>query len=234
MPLIRPLALPIEHGGWALLLEPIVLGLIVAPSIPGSLIGCGAVAIFLLRQPLRLAAYDWTRRRYPRTAVCEALAATFAAAAVIAFGAAFGPALLPLIAAMPFVAVQFVYDYRKQNRSLIAELCGAIAPAAVIASIVLAAGKPWSMAIAFSALVLARSIPTVLYVRSVLRGESRRVMLAAHAIAIVVARFISWTSMIAMALLLARAIPAAKRIRAKTIGMREIGWGLSFVILSAV
>jgi hypothetical protein len=233
-PLIRPLAVPVEHGAWGFLLEPIVLGLLVAPSAAGVFIGIGTISVFLLRQPAKLALRDWQHNRYPRTAVCEALVCIYGIAAVIAFGAVFSRALLPLLFAIPFAAVQFVYDYRNQNRTLIAELCGAIAPAAVIASIVLAAGKPIVIAAGLAAAVLGRSIPAVLYVRSVLRGESRVLMLAAHMMAIAVAAFVSWTTVIAMALLLARAIPPADGVRAQIIGKREIGWGVCFVVLTAV
>lgn len=233
VPLIRPLAVPIEHGAWGFLLEPIALGLLVAPSPAGGLIGLGGLAVFLLRHPLKLALHDWMHRRYPRTAVCEALVAIYALAAIITLGAAFSRALVPLLFAVPFGAIQFIYDYRRQNRALVAELCGAIAPASLVASIVLAAGQTPAVAASLSALMLARSIPAVLYVRSILRGESRTLMLAAHAIAIGVAAFFSWTSIVAMGLLLARAIPSAAGTRPQTIGLREIGWGVCTVLLIA-
>ena len=234
LPLIRPLAIPVEHGAWGFLLEPIVLGLLIAPSPAGGLIGLGGLAVFLLRHPLKLAMHDWMHRRYPRTAVCEALVAMYGLAALVTFGAAFSRALIPLFFAVPFGAIQFVYDYRRQNRSLIAELCGAIAPASLVASIVLAAGQTPAVAASLSALMLARAIPSVLYVRSILRGESRTLMLASHAIAIGIAACISWTAVVAMGLLLARAIPSADGTRAQTIGVREIGWGVCTVLLIAI
>ena len=232
-PLIRPLAVPVEHGAWGFLLEPMILGLLIAPSASGVLIGIGSIAVFLLRQPAKLALHDWRHSSYPRTAVCEALVAIYTFTAIVAFGATFSRALVPLLFAIPFGAVQFLLDYRKQNRSLTAELCGAITPAAVIASIVLASGKPIAIAAALSVVVLGRSIPAVLFVRSVLRGESRAVMLAAHTMAIAIAAFVSWAVVIAMSLLFARAIPLTSGIRAQTIGKREIGWGICFVVLTA-
>src|SRR6476469_8874029 len=109
-PTIRPLAIPVEHGAWGFLLEPIALGLLVAPSAPGVLIGLGGIAVYLARHPLKLAMRDWLHKRYPRTAVCELLAATYGLAALITLGAAFGSALIPLIFAIPFGLVQFIYD----------------------------------------------------------------------------------------------------------------------------
>src|SRR5947209_15528656 len=58
MPLLRPLALPTEHGGWGFLLEPLVLAMIVAPSWCGALICAAGVCGLLTRQPLKLAMQD--------------------------------------------------------------------------------------------------------------------------------------------------------------------------------
>lgn len=226
LPLVRPLAIPVEHGAWGFLLEPIALALLIAPSGQGALIAIGALAVFLVRQPAKLMLTDWTRRRYPRTAVCELLVALYGSAALITFGFAFGRALLPLLFAIPFGVVQFVYDYRKHNRDLIPELCGAIAPAAVAVAI---AGVP-----GLALIVLARSIPAVLYVRSILRGESRAVMIAAHVAAVGVAAIVSPFAVIPIALLLIRAIVPANGVRAQAIGMREIAYGAIFVGLTAI
>lgn len=235
LPLIRPLAIPVEHGGWGFLLEPIVLGLAVAPSIPGVSIGVGALAIFLIRQPFKLAMHDWTRKRYPRTAVCEALVLMYGLAALLAFGLAMSRALIPLLFAVPFGALQFVYDYRKQNRTFIAELSGAIAPAFVIAAIVLAGGRPMAFAAVMSGMILARAIPSVLFVRAALRGSQRAAhVLLAHLAAVVFAAFVSWGAFAATVLLFARSASSTAGVRAQTIGIREIGWGACFVLLVAL
>lgn len=234
LPLIRPLAVPVEHGAWGFLLEPILLGLLVAPSPAGALIGMGGLAVFLLRHPLKLAIRDWSRRRrYPRTKLCEMLVVLYGLAALITLGAAFSRAMIPLLFAIPFGATQFILDFRNRSRVLTAELAGAIAPAALVASIVLAGGEPVAMAMSVSALVIAYSIPAVLCVRSTLRGENRVVMLTAHVVAIAVAAFVSWPATIAMVILLSRAIPRASGTRAQTIGLREIGWGAITMLLAA-
>jgi hypothetical protein len=65
---LRPIALPVEHGGWAFLGAPILLGLWVAPSITGVWLGLAALGAFLSRQPLKLTLGDRRRgKRYPRT-----------------------------------------------------------------------------------------------------------------------------------------------------------------------
>ena len=48
---LRPLALPVEHGGWGLVFEPIVLGMLLAPSLVGLFISVAATGLFLARHP---------------------------------------------------------------------------------------------------------------------------------------------------------------------------------------
>ena len=54
---LKTLALPTEHGGWGITLEPVVLGLLVAPT----------VAAFVTFVLLARAAYGFARR-WPSTA----------------------------------------------------------------------------------------------------------------------------------------------------------------------
>ena len=49
----RSVAIPDEHGGWGLTAEPVLLGLLVAPSWPGALLGVAAFVAFLVRSPSR-------------------------------------------------------------------------------------------------------------------------------------------------------------------------------------
>ncbi len=60
---LRSVALPVEHGGWGLLLEPIALGLLVAPSLAGFCLSVAAAGAFLARHPLKLVMADRQRRR---------------------------------------------------------------------------------------------------------------------------------------------------------------------------
>lgn len=46
-PLWRSVAVPSEHGGWGLTFEPVLLGLIVAPSWAGVAIGVAAIVAIL-------------------------------------------------------------------------------------------------------------------------------------------------------------------------------------------
>src|SRR5205085_477602 len=170
---LRPLALPTEHGGWGLLLEPIALALIVAPSMAGGAVAIAAAFGFLARHPLRLALSDLRRRhRYPRTGICLQLGIAYSLAAALFVTIAVrtaGPRfLLPLALASPFAAFQFLHDIRSRGRALAPEIAGAAAMGATAASMVIASGRSIALASAIWCLVLMRSIPAILFVRAAL------------------------------------------------------------------
>ena len=55
LPTLKSLLLPKEHGSWSLAFEPLVLGLLVAPSVGGLGLAAAMIAGFFLRRPLKLA-----------------------------------------------------------------------------------------------------------------------------------------------------------------------------------
>jgi YwiC-like protein len=249
---IRPLALPTEHGGWGILLEPIAIGLIIAPSWGGALIALAASGAFLARHPLKLAMQDVTRkRRTPRTAVCLRLAAVYGTAAIGALLAAFAVAgwraLVPFAVAVPGGLLQLVYDIRNRSRALLPEMAGPAAIGSTAAAIALAGGFTVANALAVWLLLIARSVPSVLYVRSLLRrsrgvpagaGIPIAAHLAALAVAATLARLavIPWLAAAAIAGLLVRAVIGLNRPvpPAKRIGWREVGFGTAFVAAVAI
>lgn len=246
-PLFRPLIVPAEHGGWGLVLEPILLGLAVAPSAAGSLVGLGFLLGFLARQPLKLALQDALRgRSYPRTAWCRLFSASLCAPALIAIAAAAaiaGPELLfPLAVAAPLAAVQIVSDARGRNRSLPAELCGAVAMTSSAATIVFAGGLDPAIAAVASAIIIARSVSTIIYVRLLLQRAHGTVaaawpVLLVHAAAIAAVALLSRPlALLAMMLLAIRALLGITRPvpAARTIGWMEVGWGAMTVALGAL
>jgi hypothetical protein len=172
---IKTVALPIEHGGWGLSLEPVALGLLVAPSVPGLLLSVATLAAFLARHPLKIVAADRRRgRRFPRTPVAERFAAVYCAAAALALIAAFWTAgsvgfLLPLLLAAPLASVQLFYDAKGRSRELLPELAGSIAMASVAAALALAGGWSRPASLALWAVLAARVVPSVIYVRARLR-----------------------------------------------------------------
>lgn len=172
-PSLTSVAVPAEHGGWSFTLEPAVLGLLVAPGVPGAALAGAALVAFLMRTPAKLALVDRRRdRRLPRTRLAErvVLAEAFVAAALLAV-AAFGDARLwvPLGLAIPLLAAELWYDVRSRSRRLVPELAGTIGVGAVVAAIVLAGGEPWALAFALWAIVAARAVAAVVFVRLQLR-----------------------------------------------------------------
>lgn len=244
---LRPLALPNEHGAWAMLFEPIALALVVVPSAAGALLAVAALFAFLTRHPMKLAAQDLMRgRRAARTHACELIAVGYAIPAIGALVAALaiggaGP-LLPLAAGLGFAAFQFRMDVDHRGRTLAAELCGASGTAVVAAAIAVAGQAPWPLAIALAILAGGRALPTTLFVRSLRRREGLAMTIVAHAAAIVAA-LVMWRLQLvpigapmAMALLFIRAALGLRSDApppAKIIGIREVGWGAAVVALIA-
>lgn len=239
---LRPLALPAEHGGWGFVLEPIVLGLAVAPSWSGSLLALAALFGFLARQPLKLALQDALRgKRYPRTPYCWMLAASYALAASLALGCAVGTGgvrmLIPLGLVAPLALTQVLYDAHSRSRELLPELSGAAAMSSIAAAIAIAGGMRIVPAFVFTGIIVARTLPAILYVRTLLHGGARWLVIAAHIVALAcIAWFATSFAAVAMFILLARAawglthdVPPAK-----TVGWREIAFGVLTVVLSAI
>lgn len=171
---LKPIALPVEHGGWAFLGAPVLLGLWVAPSASGWWLSLAALGAFLTRQPFKLAYGDWSRhKRYPRTGWAERFAGSYALIAVT--GLLLG--LLntdhafwqPLTLAVPLVLVQLSFDLRKESRNLIAELCGVVGVGSIVSLIALARGIDLRGSLLLWLLVSLHSVPAVVYVATRLR-----------------------------------------------------------------
>ncbi len=250
---LKPLALPVEHGGWGLLAAPVVLGLLVAPSVAALGVGLGACLAFLARHPLKLAAADWRQgRRTARTRAAERFALLYACLAVVALALAAGSApgwWWPLAAALPLAFAQFLDDVRHQGRKLLPELLGAVALASVVAAELRASG--WSLAVSFSAwaIVAAKTTSAVLYVRARIRCDrgldvGRAAVLGAHALGLAAAVGLAasnqtpWLAVLGFFLLLSRAAHGLSRfhrpVPARVVGMMELSWSAVFVLLAAV
>lgn len=173
----RPLvavALPTEHGGWSLTLEPAILGLLVAPSASGWALGAAALVAFVARTPLKLALVDrWRKRRLPRTQLAERVAGVELAVLGVLLGAAIATAhaafWVPLAIAAPLVVVELWYDVRSRSRRLVPELAGTIGIGAVAAAIILAGGGAASDAAGAWCVIAARSVAAIPFVRTQLR-----------------------------------------------------------------
>lgn len=243
---VRSVAIPTEHGGWMFLIEPILLGLGVAFSLPGLLLALAALGAFLLRHPLKIAVDDHRRgKRYERTAVAERFTVIYGFIALLALSLAIFTAdsrfILPLLLALPLVAVQLYFDFGKRSRELAAELSGSVAMGAVASSIAIMSGWNVTDSLVLWILLAARFVPAILYVRQRLRleyGKEYQVIpvAIAHITALAIAFLLvfmhlaPWTAVAAMLLLLTRAAYGLSHrhgpTRPQVVGIQETMFGL--------
>ncbi len=248
------MALPVEHGGWGFLLEPMALGLLLAPSPAGLAVGLSALCAVLARHPLRLVLMDRRRgARYPRTALAERFLGAYilGALAFLALGLALargglGPAL---VAAAPFALVALRYDATGKSREAVAEAAGAVALSGGAAAIALAGGAPPGMAAGAAVLMALRAVASVAYVRARIRLDRGKAAgpgtaLVVHAaalaavLALVLARWAPGLSIAAFLVLLARAGwgLSSRRTAAppRVLGLAEMRYGLLVLALVAL
>jgi hypothetical protein len=250
----KAVAIPPEHGAWGFLLEPILLGLFVAPSLAGFGLALAVIGAFLIRHPLKIALVDRQRgKHYARTALAERFVLIYGLPVIIGGAVAVLLAgidiLIPLLIAAPLAAILFIGYMQNRGRDMLPELAGAVAMAVSASSLALAGGESAETAFALWVILAARDVPSILYVRARLRLErdkpfSPLLVNGANAlgvlsvIALAVAGFAPVLAVLAVNILAARAIyglsPYRPRVKTQTIGFQEIGFGLMVVILAAI
>ena len=250
----KSVALPVEHGGWGLLAEPIVLGLALAPSPAGLCLAGAAGACFLLRHPLRLVFMDRRKgARYPRTSLAERFAFGYSTVALCLL------ALATVLASQPFwpalvvggapALVALAYDLGGRSREALGEAAGGLALSASASAIALAGGVAAGPAFAAGALLALRGVTAVLYVRARLRLDrgipsGKGSALVSHAAAVAASVALAragwgpWLGVVALGLLLLRAAwglsSRRARVRPKVVGLQELAFGLLTLVLVAV
>jgi hypothetical protein len=250
---IRPVALPAEHGGWGFLLEPLALGLLVAPSLAGLCLAIGIIGAFLSHQPIKIVTADRRRgRRFVRTALAERFLLLYLAVSAAGFGLALILAgldvLIPFLLAVPLAMGMLYYDTRNASRHWLPELLGPLALGTGATSIALAGGWPLLPAAMLWLILAARAIPSILYVRARLRqakgqavepgpviGSQLVALLLAMALA--ASRLIPWLVVLALGILAGRAVYGLRiqpQVPPKIIGLQELAFGLITVLLTAL
>ncbi len=250
---LRSVALPSEHGGWGLTLEPVLLGLLVAHSISALCIGLAAFLAFLARTPLKLAVVDARRgRTLERTRMARKVAAAelvvLAALIVGAFLTATPGFWWPIAGIAPLLLLELSYDIRSRSRRLIPELAGAVGIAGVASMMALAGGLDTAVALGLWAVLAGRAIAAIPTIRSqVLKLHGRPTNTALPivadlvALALVAATAVAEPALIAGAAAVAVAIGAQRALiawapteRAVVLGIRQTVMGLAVVIATAV
>ena len=249
---LRAVAVPVEHGGWGLTAEPVLLGLLVAPTVGGLAIGVAAVLAFLARTPLKVALVDRHRGRYlPRTGLAWRVFAVemllLVALAAVAAVRGDGWFWWPLAVAAPILGTELAYDMRSRGRRLVPELAGAIGIGSVAAAIAQAGGRSTPVAVAVWMVLAARGVSAIVTVRDQVGGlhgkarNPRNVLVADAAAVALVAGAAAWEPRVlpgVVAVLVAigvqRVLSRQPTPRAVVLGLRQTGLGVVVVVTTAV
>jgi YwiC-like protein len=247
---VRGIALPVEHGAWGFLFEPLVAAVVVAASSNAIWISLLVIGAFLMRQPLKILIADLqVKRNLPQT--------TMAIKFLYVYGAVFAAGFLgsltfgrieyfiPFTLIIPFAIFQIYCDASRQSRKLLPEFTGAIAISSSAAAVALAGGWTLPAAIALWGIFVARLIPSILYVRNRLKLEKGKEfqmypVFAAHFLALGLVGMLaanglaSKLTMVIFVSLLVRAVtglsPFRSKMKAMKIGIWEVIYGLLTVL----
>jgi hypothetical protein len=230
--------LPAEHGSWFMLGFPLVLGLLLRPSLAGLCLGLAALAFFLSRPPLRRVLQG---QRDPAQILAllllGALAIAFGLLALAMTGARF---LIPLACVGPLVFLALRADLTRTTRSLAVEMAAQGAFAGLAAAMLVAGGDPLSGALRawwFVTLVGSANLAHVRrwlgHAHGLVAAELRHRLVIVHLLhallvgtsALLLASRglagILWTAW--TALLYLRALAPYRLVPARTLGWREGG-----------
>jgi hypothetical protein len=240
----RAVAIPSEHGGWGLTAEPVLLGLLLAPSVAGACLGVATVLAFLVRTPVRLVLVDRRRGRRGRVALVEA---TLLVALVgVAAASSPHPFWWPVAAAAPLVGVELWFDARSRSRRLVPELAGATGVSAAAAAIVVAGGHGAAEAVAAWLVLAARSATAIPAVRDQVarlhgRSTTPRLLVLGDAAAVALAAIAVATSSAALAgavavgvVIAVQRATAGTPVPAKVLGIRQTVLGVGVVVAAAL
>ncbi len=246
--------MPVEHGAWSFLLEPVILGLVLAPSAAGFCLAIAALAAFLTRHPLRLAALDYRKgTRYLRTGLAERFTLAYAAVAFVFALAAFALVdrgfMVAVFAAVPLALGALALDLSGRGRHLAAEIAGSVALGASATAIVMAGGGSERVAWMAWLLLALRAVTAIVYVRARLELERTGdspvfVVILLHAVVLMVVlglmsfQLAPGLAVLAFAILLFRAayglLSPSRGVRAQVVGIQEVGFGLVTLVLLAI
>jgi len=252
---MRSIALPNEHGSWGILLEPLVVGIAVAPSLASPFVALLYIGAFLSRQPLKWYLADLkAKRSRAQTAAARNFAFAYLSIATVGF---FGTvafagvgALLPLILTAPLGIITLWFDVSGKSRRVAPEMAGVVTLASSATVCGLAAGWSFAASVALSIVMILRLVPSMLYIRERLRLEKGKpkpnsfaVPIVLHLFAVATVAVLAWYSLspwlplAVFTFLLVRVITGSSdfrlKVRAKQLGMLEVFFG-ALVVLSVI
>lgn len=252
-PLWKQVAIPTEHGGWSLTGEPILLGLLVAFSLPGLFIGLGAMLGFIARTPLKVVLVDrWRSRKLERTRLASKIAAREITLIIVfaILALALAPSfkfLIPLLVALPLIVTELWFDMRSRSRQLIPELAGAVGMGSVASAIALAAEVASPIAFGLWVILAARALAAIPYARNqVFRAHNRKFQAwhsdLAQLIALVMALLAWLFGLLPFAPVVAIFVLACFNIvtlrtalrPVKVVGFQQLGFGLAVIVVTVI
>ncbi len=162
--------MPREKGGWGVVGEPVLLGLVAAFSVPGMLVGVAAFASLLARQPAYrlLQNYKNPQKSIAPQIMWLVLLWTFLFACL---GIAWmlngfqGYFLVPMFIALIPSFWQLKSDITGDKRNINREMLSSCLPGSFATSIALLGSLNVNTAWMLWVLVSARTVPTILYVK---------------------------------------------------------------------
>uniref|UniRef100_A0A7C2FT87 tRNA-specific 2-thiouridylase MnmA-like C-terminal domain-containing protein n=1 Tax=Thermus islandicus TaxID=540988 RepID=A0A7C2FT87_9DEIN len=249
---LKSVALPTEHGGWGFTLEPLLLGLLLAPGPPTLGLFLLGLFGFLARHPLKLLYQDLRRgKRYPRTELALRMGAAYLALSLagllLALLTAEGRLLLPLLLALPLGAYVAYTDARNRSRDLFPEVAAALFMAAFAPAGVLAGGLPPKVALGSLLALALRDVAALYHARTQVlraRGQTPRLYPALLALwgsallALLSFRQGFLPSPTLLALLLLALFGSLTLLRppvpARVVGWTQMGFGLLIVLATAL
>lgn len=237
--------IPHEHGAWAILAVPLLLGIAAAGAVPAhALLAVTAVSAYLFSVP----AVEWLRRRHGEDLRPAAVFGVVLAVSGIPLLAAWPELLLVGVAVAGLAGVVLALTLFGHPRSVLVSLVEVAQAVALVPAAAIVAGSPGEPATWHAALAAGiYLVGTVLFVRSMIRARGNAWFLAAslgfHALGVAGAiAVLPWPYVIFAGGLLARAIalPAiasrqagrSRRLRPIHIGLVEIIASVTLVLLA--
>ena len=207
---------------------------------------------FVARTPAKVVLVDsWRHRRLPRTRIAALIAAAEIAVLVVLLGVAAatasGPFWIPLLAALPLLAIELWFDMRSRSRRLVPELAGTVGIGGVAAAIVLAADGGAILAAGAWLVIVARAVASLPFVRFQLRRVKHQphqrwaqdlAQGAAVALA-VIGVGVGWLPVVAAGAVVALAtvqlvLARTRPTRAVIVGVQQLVLGLAVVITAGL
>ena len=245
---IKNLIFPKEHGAWALTFEPLVLALVLTPSLQGLILFLGATLAFFAHPSARLL---FSREKDSGPVLTIFLTFAIPAAVLLALFIlnTSWPEYLPLLLALALMASYLILELLSMERALAAEIMASISIGLIALSIVVSAHWSWTLGFALLAIIYTRSIGTTLYIfyrvrllkkQSVILwpGILLHVLMGLLLLFLLYKHLIPALGFVAGIILIARAFWNLSRPNQKTtvrkLGFEEVYYGISYLILTIV